>query len=251
MLTPLLGLVTLAVVGIVALGERHASQLGFIDTHAAIVVFGGVLGSLLIAIDQRSLLRMLGSVRELFPSANPFTRDLRRTQTGLVTMREAWREGRRSEILTLADKGPTPELKVAADALLRQVEGPGLAELFSELRTDYLHRYGPVIEGWEMVGRLAPSFGMVGTVTGMVQLFRNMAEESGNIGGSIAMALLATLYGIAMGAAVGGPMASRVNGQLNARLTLLDHLEKTVTALVREGRVAKPATAGAGQGSQL
>jgi chemotaxis protein MotA len=143
----------------------------------------------------------------------------------------------------MADRGTTAELRLAADALLRQLDGPGLEEVFGELRATYLHRFAPVIEGWEMVARLAPSFGMVGTVTGMVQLFRNMAENSGNLGGSIAMALLATLYGIATGAALGGPMSSRVNNQLNDRLTQLDLLEKTVASLVRESRT-QPTTAG-------
>jgi chemotaxis protein MotA len=93
-----------------------------------------------------------------------------------------------------------------------------------------------VIEGWEMVGKLAPSFGMVGTVTGMVQMFQHMADNSGNLGGAMAMALVATLYGITLGAALGGPMASRVNNQLNERLDLLEFMQQTVTALIDENR---------------
>jgi chemotaxis protein MotA len=240
-ITPLIGLLTLILVTIVALSERESPKLGFFDAHAAIVVFGGVFGSLLLAIEARSLGRMILSVTELVPGTSATARELSRTQQGLARMREAWRDGRRSTILEMADKGETPELRVAADALLRQVEGPGLEEAFSGLRTGYLHRFGPIVEGWEMVARLAPSFGMVGTVTGMVQLFRHMSDNTGNLGGSIAMALLATLYGISMGAALGGPMASRVNNQLNDRLALVDHLEKTVAALVREARGAKVA----------
>ena len=236
MITPLLGLLTLIMVGFVALSERSAAKLGFLDPHAAFVVFGGVIGSLLLAIDRRALWRMLQSLRELLPSTSTLSREQIQTAKGLEDMRGAWREGRRATILEMADRGSTLELRVAADALLRQLSGATLDERFAQLRSDYMHRYGAVIEGWEMVSRLAPSFGMVGTVTGMVQLFRNMAENSSNLGGSMAMALLATLYGITTGAAIGGPMSSRVNNQLNDRLTQLELLEKTVAGLVSESR---------------
>jgi chemotaxis protein MotA len=236
MMTATIGVAILTVVGKVALSERAEAKLGFIDYHAAIVVFGGVIGALFLAIDHKALITMLRSVLELFPNRGPFSQEMKKTYDGFINMRDAWREGRRSTVLSLADQGETLELRVSADALLKQLDGPGLAERFMEVRAKYLQTYGPVIEGWEMVGKLAPSFGMVGTVTGMVQLFRTMGEGTGNLGGSLAMALLATLYGIASGAAIGGPMASRVNNQLNERLTQLDLMEKTVAALVRESR---------------
>jgi chemotaxis protein MotA len=231
MLTPLLGIITLTAVMFVAFTERGGVKLSYLDYHAAAVVFGGVIGTLLVAIDRRSLIRMIKSVRELLPTTSAFSRQMRMTRSGIDSMAAAWREGRRGVVLELADSAPTLELRVAADALLRQLRSDSLAEPFARLRTQLIETHVPVIEGWEMVGKLAPSFGMVGTVSGMVQLFRNMGANTGNLGGAMAMALLATLYGIALGAAVGGPMAARVNTQLNDRLALLDLIEKTISAL--------------------
>jgi chemotaxis protein MotA len=239
MLTPVIGIFVLLGVVFTALSERSESSLSFLDPHAAIVVFGGVLGALLIAIDRRSLGRMFISLRQLLPSASEFTREINGTKAGLKTIRQAWRENRRGEILKLADSAPTKELQVAADALIQQLPVAAIAEKFLELKTYYSSNASPVIEGWEMVGKLAPSFGMVGTVTGMVQMFQHMADNSGNLGGAMAMALVATLYGITFGAAVGGPMASRINNQLNERLDLLEFMQQTVTALVDENRPAR------------
>lgn len=243
MFTPIIGILFLISVIIVALSERTEGQIGFLDWHAAIVVFGGVIGSLMIAIDSASLRRMIVSLRELLPSASIFKHEMAQTAEGLKTMREAWRGGQRAIILDMADNAPTEELKAAADALIRGMNSSALAERFTELRAGYMHRIVPVMEGWDLVGRLAPSFGMVGTVTGMVQLFRNMAEHSGNLGGAMAMALVATLYGIALGATVGGPMASRVNKQLNDRLAFLELMEKTVASLIEETRGRRGADA--------
>lgn len=235
MITPLVGLAILIFVFKVAVTERAGGELSFFDYHAALVVFGGVLGALCLAIDWRALLRMFVGLRDLLPTTSIFTHEMRKTQNSLNSLRESWREGRRAVVLDMADKGPTLEIRVAADALMRQLTGPALVERFSEMRTRYIAVNQPMIEGWDLIGRMAPSFGMVGTVTGMVQLFKNMAAESGNLGGAMAMALLATLYGITFGAAVGSPMATRLNNQLNERLNMIDLLEHTVASLLAEG----------------
>jgi flagellar motor component MotA len=45
------------------------------------------------------------------------------------------------------------------------------------------------------------------------------------------MALLATLYGITFGAAVGSPMATRVMNRMNEYLAGMEMLEQTVASL--------------------
>lgn len=237
MLTPFIGILILIAVAYTALNGRPSSELGFLDPHAAFVVLGGIVGALLVAIDRVSLGRMLLSLKEMLPSTNTFSREMRITHEGIHNIRSAWREGHKSKILEIADKGPNKELMVAADALLKQLSAASLSEKFTELKTEYTRRYSPIIEGWEMVSKLGPSFGMVGTVTGMVQLFQNMNDNMDSMGGSMALALLATLYGITVGAAIGGPMATRINNQLNDRLDLLEFLEKTTHALIEESKV--------------
>ncbi len=236
MLTPLLGVIILIITTVVALSRSTSSDFGFLDSRAAIVVFGGVIGSLLVAIDRRALGRLIHSLRELFPAKREFSRQMRDTHDGLITMREAWRQGQRATILKMVDTAKDKDLQVAADTLIQQLPRHAIEERFAELRTHYNRTYGPVIEGWELVAKLAPSFGMLGTVTGVVQMFQNMSSSVGNIGGAMAMALLTTLYGVTLGAVVGGPMAARINSQLNDRLEMLDLIEKTITALISENQ---------------
>ncbi|MCA9547247.1 MAG: MotA/TolQ/ExbB proton channel family protein, partial [Myxococcales bacterium] len=89
----------------------------------------------------------------------------------------------------------------------------------------------PPIANWELLARLGPSFGMVGTVTGMIQLFQNMGDENLNLGAAISLALVATLYGIAFGAGVAGPIGHFLRTQLDERLGVLDRCRQTVTEL--------------------
>lgn len=236
-MTSLLGVIIIVGVCIFALSERAQVKISFFDSHALAVVVGGVIGALFVAIDRHALMRMGRNLLGLLPfyagDANEdITDDIER-------MRKSWREGRRGEILEYAEASQGDALRTAADCLLQQLSPASISEKFTEIRSTYFKNYAPTIEGWEMVGKLAPSFGMVGTVTGMVLLFRNMADNAGNLGGAMAMALLATLYGITLGAALGGPMATRVQNQLNDRLADLELLEKTIVALLQDSRMSQ------------
>jgi flagellar motor component MotA len=83
-----------------------------------------------------------------------------------------------------------------------------------------------------LLARLGPSFGLVGTVTGIVMLFRNMGNDNLNIGAAMSLALVSTLYGIAFGAGVAGPVGHFLRGLLDERLGALDRCRQSVLELV-------------------
>jgi chemotaxis protein MotA len=231
MFTPIIGLIILGAVFVVAVADRASSQLNFIDLHAGFVVMGGVAGALCLSMERRALVNLLKSVRDLVPGLGKSIHDTQIIKKELGELKDAWLGGQRSRVLEMADTSYSPEIRAAADALLKRKKGASLSESFASHRTNYITKYQPVIEGWDLVGRLAPSFGMVGTVTGMIQLFRNMASDQNNIGAAMGMALLATLYGITFGAAVGSPMATRVMNRMNEYLAAMELLEQTVASI--------------------
>ena len=108
---------------------------------------------------------------------------------------------------------------------------------FTELRHAELSRWQPAIGNWELLSKLAPSFGMVGTITGMIKLFQKMGEDSMDLGSAISLALLATLYGVAFGAGVAGPVGHFLRNLLDERLGALERAEQSVAELIaRAGR---------------
>ena len=72
---------------------------------------------------------------------------------------------------------------------------------------------------------------MVGTITGMIQLFRSMGEDNMNIGAAMSLALVATLYGVAFGAGVAGPIGHYLRGLLDDRLGALERCRQSVLEL--------------------
>jgi chemotaxis protein MotA len=62
---------------------------------------------------------------------------------------------------------------------------------------------------WQAVGDVAPAFGMIGTLVGLVQMLANMSDPS-SIGPSMAVAILTTLYGAILANAVALPLADKL-----------------------------------------
>ena len=234
-----LGFILLLGVLFIAVLERGQSEITYFDWHAAVVVLGGVVGSLLLALEWTVFGELLRDLIGVVFGKDTARQGLGALKAEVATMESAWRQGRRAEVLGLLENAKSEEIRVAADALIQHLQGSRLEERFEGLRARCQDGLVPQIEGWDMVARLAPSFGIVGTVAGMIQLFRNMANNSGNLGGAMGMALLATLYGILLGTALGGPMSTRLNQILSERLGLIDLLQVQVRAMIDEDRSKK------------
>ena len=90
----------------------------------------------------------------------------------------------------------------------------------------------------DAVGSMAPAFGMIGTLVGLVQMLQNLSDPS-KIGGGMATALLTTLYGAMAANMVCIPLA----GKLEVRA-----LEE---ALLRELMIEGVVAIQSGEGPQL
>ena len=203
-----LGLIfgSIIVVALILMG----GDLGtFVDSHAAIVIFGGSAAATLIRFPLSSILHGL-------PLGAKYAFTMRRmTQLELV-----------DEIARLAEVAR----KAGPLGLEREeIEDPFLAKgvryvadgydssfirdaMERERETFFMH----LDEGqkiYRAIGDCAPAFGMVGTLIGMVQMFSNMSDPS-KLGPFMAVALLATLYGALVANLVCLPIADKLHVKL-------------------------------------
>jgi len=92
------------------------------------------------------------------------------------------------------------------------------AVLAQELHaTQDRHHQGQEI--FRFIALSAPSFGMVGTLIGMVQLFASIKEPS-SIGGAMALSLLSTLYGAVIAYLLAIPIAGKLELRSKEELQL-------------------------------
>jgi flagellar motor component MotA len=216
--------------------DRGADQvISAFDLHAMVMVVVGSMAAVLISSDTRTALRTIAVLRELLPGLRVFSRTTQSMEKEREQVSALWREGKRSAALSVAEQSRFPAIKQLVDLVINRAPGESSGRVFLELRHAEISVFQPAINNWEMLSKLGPAFGMVGTITGMVQMFRNMSADNLNIGASMSLALLATLYGVTFGAGLAGPIGHYLNGLLDDRLGALERCEKTVNELVVRG----------------
>lgn len=79
--------------------------------------------------------------------------------------------------------------------------------MHTAIESEYERRIVPVSILKSMAGN-GPAFGMIGTLVGMIVMLENFSSDTGQIGVGMALALVATLYGIVMARLICLPAAS-------------------------------------------
>lgn len=212
--------------------DAHQQAISAFDLHAFIMVVVGSAAAVLVSSNTSTALRTVACLRELIPGLRIFGSKTLAMEAERDQIYKLWIEGKRSSAVSLAEKSQSPAVKRMAELILNRSPQASRAKAFLDLRQEEISRWQPAIHNWEMLSKLGPAFGMVGTITGMIQLFRNMSSDNLNIGAAMSLALLATLYGVAFGAGVAGPIGHYLNGLLDERLGFLERCELSVNEIV-------------------
>jgi chemotaxis protein MotA len=177
------------IVGLLLEGANPGSYVGI---SAACFVFGGTFGITAAAVG----LKRFSQLPQLFARVLRYTPANRVGAIGvLVGFAE---RARREGLLVLED-----DLRNVDDEFLRRgvqlvVDGtdPELVKEILRTEVDSLHeeRHAEA-QIWEMMGGYAPTMGIVGTVIGLVVTLSNISDPA-SLAGAIAIAFLATLYGV-------------------------------------------------------
>ena len=177
-------------------------------------------------------IRTVTCLTEFVPGFRRYAKSNRKTEEDRETLCSLWRAEKRSAAVEHAEKCDSAAVKKMLELLLSRAPAEGTAKAFLELRHGEIEHWQPAIHNWEMLSKIGPAFGMIGTITGMVTLFKNMSSEDLNIGASMSLALIATLYGVAFGSGVAGPVSHFLNELLDERLGLLERCEKSVNEII-------------------
>lgn len=102
-----------------------------------------------------------------------------------------------------------PDVARGVEAVADGATADEVEALLHRLLEERLQRHAVVQEFWAAAAEAAPAMGMVGTLVGLVRMFRAM-DDPATIGGAMAIALLATLYGALFANLVATPIAARL-----------------------------------------
>ncbi len=208
-----------AILGGQALEGGHASSL--MQLTAGIIVVGGTIGATMVAFPLPDFIR---GVKLGKSAVTDKVHDLEALVKQIVELASI---ARRDGVLALEGKMSSiqdPFLKRALSFLVDGVEA-GVAR--GALETSIDNEYEETVVGakvFESAGGFAPTVGILGAVLGLIHVMENLSDPT-KLGPGIAVAFVATVYGVGLANLVLLPMATKLK-----RKVVMERERKTLIA---------------------
>jgi chemotaxis protein MotA len=188
------GGVLLAIVGIIAGLLLEGGNLGQIfQPTAAMIVFGGTLGAVLLQFPLKTVLDAFRRLAHVFFHSQDQNLQLVETLVAFAN------KARRSGVVSLDGDLEKIEEPFLRQALTLAVDGTEPAELRKimllsmDARAEGEDRIPAVFES---AGGFSPTVGILGAVLGLIQVMQHL-DKIEEVGKGIAVAFVATIYGVA------------------------------------------------------
>jgi chemotaxis protein MotA len=204
-----------------AIEGGHAGSLA--QATAGIIVIGGTMGACAVAFPMADFMKGLKMVSMAFKNKKSDIPELIKQVVDLASV------ARREGVLALEQK--LTEIK---DPFLKRsigflVDGVDAAIARDALETEIHHEFesGTIAaKVWESAGGFAPTVGILGAVLGLIHVMENLSDPS-KLGGGIATAFVATVYGVGSANLFFLPVANKLKRKIG--------LEKERKTLIAEG----------------
>ncbi|KTD39400.1 flagellar motor protein [Legionella nautarum] len=221
----LLGLITAFLAIIIGQMFEGGSIHSLMNLSALMIVLGGTLGAVMIQTPLSTFLRAFKILPWIFrPPKLPY--DKSREQ-----LIELSRKSRQFGLLSLEEhleREKNPLMRQGLELLVVGVDKQNIRQVLeTEIdRCEDLDMRAAHV--FESMGGYSPTIGILGAVLGLIQVMRNLAEPS-ELGAGIAVAFVATIYGVGLANLVFLPVANKIKSCIANKL---HHDEMIVEGLV-------------------
>ncbi len=224
-ISTIIGLVT-ALVGIVGgLTIEGGNIFQILQPTAAMIVLGGTVGAVMV---QFPLNTFMSAVKNGLQVVLPKTLNPGKIIEQMV---EFSNKARKEGIISLEGDAKNIQDEFMRKALMMAIDGADPKELKHTLETQlgYIDEAGGLLpKVWEAMGGYAPTIGIIGAVLGLIQVMGHL-DNIEEVGHGIAVAFVATIYGVGFSNIVCLPAAGK--------LTLLHKKSIVIKEMIMEGVV--------------
>jgi chemotaxis protein MotA len=195
---------------------------------AAIVVLGGTLGAVMITSPLQTLISAAKSLKKVF------FEEVTDPHAAVEEIIRYATKARKNSIISLEE-----DLDKIADPFLRKalslaVDGTDLQELRSmmelELTQAEQHAENDA-KVFEAAGGYSPTIGIIGAVMGLIQVMKHL-ENIEEVGRGIAVAFVATVYGVAVANLFFLPAASKIKARIHNDVSSKELMLEGVISIV-------------------
>lgn len=213
------------IIGGMMLEGGHLSSL--MNTPAFFIVFGGTFGAVMIQTPMDVFKRALGRAKW---AVMPPTVAM---QPAIEKIVEWSNIARKEGLLRLEDYIQQEPDPFASKALQLLVDGKEPEEIRHILEMDLGIREETDLQAitfFEGLGGYAPTIGIIGAVLGLIHVMGNLADPS-KLGGGIAAAFVATIYGLVLANVFALPMGNKIKSSIKRQTRLGELIIEGIIAI--------------------
>jgi chemotaxis protein MotA len=199
---------------------------GLLQPTAAMIIFGGTIGAVMISFPMDQILKGLKMGKYIFINKE-LNEDVIIDQLVDFAVR-----ARRDGILnleSLAASNPNPMIRKGLGLVVDGIETEKIRNILSRDIFLVEHEYHSSAEVFEAAGGYSPTMGIVGTVLGLISVLSNLSNPN-ELGPKIALAFICTFMGILFANLVWLPFANK--------LKIKAKKEKMLNDMIMEGLIA-------------
>ena len=180
------------------------SFITFIDIPSLLIVGGGTIATTFIKFSMKEVIGTIKvALKAFFVKVEP-------PEVIIERMVEYAKIARKDGLLALEKEQPGDDFTAKTLRFLSDgYDSETIEDILSRDMNRMVERHMTGQKIFKGMGASAPAFGMIGTLIGLVQMLSSMSDPS-KIGGSMAVALLTTLYGALIANVVCIPLAEKL-----------------------------------------
>ena len=192
---------------------------------ALVIVLGGTMGAVMLQSPYATFVRGMRMVRWVWypPVIDP---------QALIRQITVWSQlSRREGLLALENslnQLKDPFARKGLELLVDGAEPERLREVLEVEIDAFEQQQRAAARIWEAAGGYSPTIGILGAVLGLIHVMENLSEPS-KLGAGIAVAFVATIYGVGLANLVFLPMSNKLKAHIQR---LIVHREMLVDGLV-------------------
>jgi len=216
------------------------SALAFVNLPGLGIVLGGTIAALFIGYPMAEVRRIPQLLRTVFRNEKV---DSQRDIDELVTLAHSWAGSDVHNVERELQKVTNPFLRTGVQLIIDNTPEEQIVELLQWRIARMRAREQAEAQMFRTVASFAPAFGMLATLIGLVNLMTVLGSQGMDvIGKQMAIALIATFYGILIANLICKPIAIKLERRTEQRLVLMNMVlqgismmcERRGPAMVRE-----------------
>jgi len=195
---------------------------------AAMIVLGGTLGAVMVTTPMPALIRAAKSLVYVFLDKAQSPEQVIEEVIGYAT------KARKSSIISLESDLPNISDPFLRKAISLSVDGADLQELRKMMELDIAmeEKSGEAAaKVYEAAGGYSPTIGIIGAVLGLIQVMKHL-ENIEEVGRGIAVAFVATVYGVAAANLFFIPFANKIKARFGHALEIKELMLEGVCSIV-------------------